>query len=167
MGLGGKLHDGAAFKHFIKVEDLLKKSKRHTDPVIMPVISRKSKWLHGMDLFLSLSMNRSNDHVFQNVLKETWIFLVMISQPSKLKKNTKCDLPGVCLPAFNSTAHPDIFLVRGTWLLVNKKSSYNIFSIFFRFLMNMKLFRSFHSQCFYICDHQTFMNALIKMKALN
>ena len=47
MGLGGRLHDGAAFKHFIKVGDLLKKSKWHTDPVIMPVISRKSKWLHG------------------------------------------------------------------------------------------------------------------------
>ena len=67
MGLGGRLHDGAAFKHFIKVEDLLKKSEGHTDPVIMPVISRKSKWQHGMDLFLSLSMNRSPDHVFQNV----------------------------------------------------------------------------------------------------
>ena len=92
MGLGGRLHDGAAFKHFIKVEDLLKKSKRHADPVLIPVISRKSKWLHGMDLFLSLSMNRSNDHVSQNVLKETWIFLVMISQPSK--KNAQCNLPG-------------------------------------------------------------------------
>ena len=49
MGLGGSgLTDVAAFIHFIKVEDLLKKPKWHTDPVIMPVISRKSKWLHGM-----------------------------------------------------------------------------------------------------------------------
>ena len=89
MGLGGRLHDGAAFKHFIKVEDLLKKSKRRTDPVIMPVISRKSKWLHGMDLFLSLSMNRSPDHVLQNVCTQTNMD-ISCDDISALKVKEKC-----------------------------------------------------------------------------